>query len=399
MNRDEGELDNLSRTPRHELSLPELSEQSLDNIWDNDQGLGSVPSVTSHTTIESTEISAINEVPSNIQPELTIEKGEAGSSSLLEVANPLSEGAARKYGSRFLVQFGPPQHSKALAQEINELRDELRGTGTITLELVLNVAKTLEENSEIESAAQADPRYLRHISMFELQLMDKSRHAVDAKFRLGRLLYRRHRHHEAEIWLFAAVSGYDRLHLDHRVISALGLLLEVQIQLNRTWRMHGSMELMWILLDGWINPSTARWKSFLLESVRLARAYRTQGDSRSPGSLWNERARSLLGSIIPYLADLDDENYGIDKLEGYLEYGCSCQQIGRWEAALKCFRLARQLLNRATQYDVDAMQFVETRLDEVSKELKGCYKTPWDEQRELRIEAKRPNTPRCFWNY
>jgi hypothetical protein len=413
--REEENFSDLSRTHRYEFPLPNALAQSFDIIQDNDQSSGSALSAFSHTKDENTEASAANERPSNIQPEITMEQGS--SLSLLEVEKPLSKGGTRKYGSRFFVHFGPPQDSEALAKGINELRGKLRrlersdGMTSRTLEVALHVAKMLEESPKVESTAHADRLYRRVILGSDAIGIVESEQTQDAQFSLGSLLCRSHQYREAEIWLLAAASGCTRLNLSHLEISALGLLLEVYIQLNETRKMHDVMEMMWILLKGQIEGAggASYWKSlllkkgarcpitdgksFLLESIRLVRAYHTQGDMQP---IRKARAHHLLGSFIPYFEGLDDEKYGIDKLEGYLEYGCSCQRTDHWEEALKCFLLARQLLKRATQYDVDAMQFVEARLDEVSNELKGCYETPWDEQILLKLQVIPPITPSLF---
>ncbi|PMD33952.1 hypothetical protein L207DRAFT_571375 [Hyaloscypha variabilis F] len=402
-NGDEVERDNLSRTPKHELSLPELSEHSPNTIWDNEQDLSSVQSVTSHTIGESIEISAINELHSNSQPAITAGPGEVRSSPVLEAGELRYEGEVRKYGSRFFVDFGPLQDFQVLntSQTLdrfatNDLLQELSCAVTRSVNARLNgsscnnerdlahkIAERLEERAAAADEVEAEWVCRRAILAFETLGSDGNLpkfELFDAQFNLGSLLFSRQQYNEAKILLVAAVTGYRSLRICHQEISALGSLQRLSIQQNKTERLH-EIE---IRMQELFEQFQIEWFFKIMdhsrpEGIWLSRVYFLNGE---PGMAWE-----LLRFVAPRAEAMNNNKYGIDKLEGYLEYGCMCQRRENWVAASKYLQLARDLLSRASRHDAGAVEFVESRMKETVLHSKGSYESPWDEMRKERLKV------------
>jgi tetratricopeptide (TPR) repeat protein len=292
----------------------------------------------------------------------------------------------RMYGARFIVHFGSLLEP-ATVPSINELRDVVSSRETTdgilgleTLKAVQKLAKALEENFELE---EAESLYRRAIVGFrELRLhrrSNESQQILDTQIRLGRLFCSQQRYKEAQYLLLSATPRLSP-DLDHLKISVYGVLLDVYIQLDPVAKLD-VVPWMQKLLERPLGITTTGLSNFLIEGIHVARVYYIDGCHKS--------AHSILKRVVAKLELLDDNGYGIDKLEGYLEYSCICQRMDIWDEASKYFQLAQGLLKRASGCEANAVQFVESRLSEISLRSRGAYESPWGESSSLYMASRR----------
>jgi hypothetical protein len=286
----------------------------------------------------------------------------------------------RMYGTRFIVRFGSPLKSPAVTS-INELRNIVSTRETTdgvsafgTLKAVRNLARALEENGGLEDAISL---YRRAIAGFEILGTEGFQQRLGTQLHLGKLFYSKQCDTEAERLLTIAASGYRGLQLDHLEISALGCLLDACINLHVP-RKVDVMRRMRTLLSRPMDKDTVGLPLFLLEGMHLAKVYFNMHLS--------DHALSVMRDVVTKLELLDDKKYGIDKLEGYLEYSCICQR--EWcctsrDEIEKYLHLARDVLNRASLLDAEAMRFVDAHLQGGNE----VPFSPWEEAKLLQKQA------------
>jgi hypothetical protein len=126
----------------------------------------------------------------------------------------------------------------------------------------------------------------------------------------------------------------------------------------------------------WIDTDHGKFPEILIEGIHLANIYSAQSEY--------EVAESLLSRIVPKLERLSDARFGIEKVYGYMEYGCLHQRKQRWGEASSYLRLAEDGLNKMGRHSDPVVRYVEARLVEIEKYSGGAFNRP--ELSEERLE-------------
>jgi tetratricopeptide (TPR) repeat protein len=389
---------------------------SLINAWNVTENISaesaeSVPPSQDSGFDESTPFLSFIEDANEGQPTTYIEisHGEAENAAAPKQARFASSAGAQTslrptvpwlYGTRLVGNLDPCLVPAAMPETETSARGLLDGlwykmskvetTDSVsafeTLKAVNNLAEALEElaklseHDSVHLYIEAEFLYRRAIVVFGKQESDGFQHRLDSLLHLGRLLCRKQQqecYEEAKLLLADAVTGYKKLGLHHLEFSALGSLLEVQLKLRNTLEQDVTMFRMWMLLQLHIDSIVVGLVTFLLEAIRLAKEYYCRGGL--------ENAQSVLRSTVPKLELLDDIQHGVEKAEGYIQYSCLCQGKESWEEAVKYLQLAQDIETKTSQLDAEVVQFIESRLKEISLLSKGSYKSPWDKFRSSSV--------------
>ncbi len=257
------------------------------------------------------------------------------------------------------------------------------GTSALeTLQAVHSLAKAVEENTEQPNLQKAESLYRRAIAGFETLGRAGLAPRLSSQQFLGDLLCDAKRYEEAKPLPIAAVSGYAALGLAHLEIVALGSLLELYNTMKDGRNLARAISKMRKLLEERIDTDHGKFPEILIEGIHLASVY--------SDALEYEVAASLLSRIIPKLERLSDARFGIEKVYGYMEYGCLHQRKQRWGEASNYLRLAQDGLSKLGRHSDPVIRNVEARLVEIDKYSGGAYDIPELSQERLeQVEADR----------
>ncbi|KAE9382100.1 hypothetical protein N431DRAFT_321551 [Stipitochalara longipes BDJ] len=243
------------------------------------------------------------------------------------------------------------------------------GTSALeTLKAVHSLAKAVEENTDQPNLQKAESLYRRAIAGFEMLGREGLAPRLSSQQFLGDLLCDAKRYKEAKPLLIAAVNGYATLGLVHLEIVALGSLLELFNAVKDGHNLTRAISKMRKLLEEQIGTDQGKLPEVLIEGIHLASVY--------SDSFEFEEAESLLSRIVPKLERLSDARFGIEKVYGYLEYGCLHQKKQRWGEASNYLRLAQDGLNKLGRYSDPVVRNVEARLVEIERFSGGAHDIP-----------------------
>ena len=243
--------------------------------------------------------------------------------------------------------------------------ERIYGTSALeTLQALHSFAKVLEENGD---QIEAQSLYRRAIAGFEVLGESGLAPLLNSQHFLGDLLCDKECYTEAEPLLDAAIAGYRSLGLRHLEIVALGSLLEVYNGKRDLWNVKRTISGMRKLFEELIriDADQNQLPEILIEGIHLANVYSALTE--------DDDAESLLSRIIPKLELLSDAKYGIEKVYGYMEYGCLYQNQERWEEASDYLHLAKDGLYKLNRHSDPVVRFVEARLMEVRTYSGGAY--------------------------
>lgn len=271
-------------------------------------------------------------------------------------------------------------------QKVVDGYEMIYGTSALeTLQAVHNLAKAMEEESEEQNLQKAESLYRRAIAGFESRRGQGMTALLSSQHFLGDLLCDEKRYNEAKPLLISAVRGYAALGFAHLEIVALGSLLELYNACGDEFNLTRAMRKMRKLLEERLDTDHDKFPEILVEGIHLANVYSL--------ALEHEVAESLLSRIVPDLERLSDARFGIEKVYGYMEYGCLHQRKESWKEASTYFRLAQDGLNKLGRHSDPVVKFVEARRVEIEKYSGGAYDIP--ELSQERLEqvsgALRPN--------